>query len=121
MNEHVSAYDCPHFAAMLVEMCFKKCSASLWRTPSTDITKGVNVPCLSSTAFIYSFFFSRAPESKIDSGVRCRCDGASVSMTYISNNASTWGVQTPRMPGSALNPGPSALDSASLTIGSRTT
>ena len=26
--------------------------------------------------------------SKIDSGVRCRCDGASVSMTFISNNHS---------------------------------
>ena len=37
--------------------------------------------------------------------------GVSVSMTFISNNASTWGVQTPRMPRSALNPGPSALDS----------
>ena len=53
-----------------------------------DVTKGVNVPRLFSTAFLYSFFFSRAPVSKIDSGVRCRCDGASsVSMTFISNNA----------------------------------
>ena len=123
MNAHVSAYDFSHFAGMLVEMCYKKCSASLWRSPSTDITKGVNVSRLSYTAFLYSFFFSRAPEleSRIDSGVRCRCDGASVSMTFISNNASTWGVQTPRMPRSTLNPGPSALDSASLTIGSRTT
>ena len=71
-----------HFAAMLVAMCFKKCSASLWRSPSTDVTKGVNVPRLSSTAFLYSFFFSRAPVSKIDSGVRCRCDGGSMSMTF---------------------------------------
>ena len=115
-NVHVSAYDLSHFAAMLVAMCLKKCSASLWRSPSTDVTKGVNVPRLSSTAFLYSFFFSRAPVSKIDSGIQCRCDGASVSMTFISNNASTWG---PPMPRSALNP--SALDSASLTIGSRTT
>ena len=35
--------------------------------------------------------------SKYDSGVRCRCDGASVSMTFISNNTSAWEVQTPRM------------------------
>ena len=120
-NAHVSANYFSPFAAMLVAMCFKKCSASLWRSPSTDVTKGVNLPRLSSTASLYSFFFSRAPVSKIDSGVQCRCDGASVSMTFISNNASTWGVQTPRMTRSALNPGPSALDSASLTIGSRTT
>ena len=82
-NAHVSEYDLFHLAAILVTTCFKKCSASLWRSPSTDVTKGVNVPRLSSTAFLYSFFFSRAPESKIDSGVRCRCDGASVSMTFV--------------------------------------
>ena len=38
-NAHVSAYDFSHFAAMLVGMW----SASLWRSPSTDVTKGVNV------------------------------------------------------------------------------
>ena len=78
---------------MLVAMCFKKCSASLWRSPSTDVTKGVNVPRLSSTAFLYSFFFSRAPVSKIDSGVRCRCDGASVSMTFISNTTNNHSIR----------------------------
>ena len=42
-NAYVSANDFSHLAAMLVAMCFKKCSASLWRSPSTDVTKGVNV------------------------------------------------------------------------------
>ena len=44
MNAHVSAYDFSHFAAMLVEMCFKRFSASQRRSPSMDVTKGVNVP-----------------------------------------------------------------------------
>ena len=52
--------------------------------------------------FIYSsFFFSGASVSKVC--VRCRCDGAFVSMTFISNKASTWGVQAPRMPRSAVH------------------
>ena len=48
----------PILLAMLVAMCCKKCSAPLWRSPSTDVTTGVNVSRLSSTDFLYSFFFS---------------------------------------------------------------
>ena len=62
---------------------------------------------------ISSFFVSRVHDFKIDSGDWWRCDGL-----CLSNNASTWGIQTPRLSRSALNPGPSAWVSAfSLTIG----
>ena len=36
-----------------------------------------------------SSFLELLPDSRIDSGVWCRCDGASVSVTFISDNAST--------------------------------
>lgn len=39
-----------------------------------------------------------------------------VSMTFISNSVSIWGVQTPCIPRSALNPGPSARVLASLLV-----
>ena len=80
----------------------------LWRSPSTDVRKGVNVPRLSSTVVLYSFFFSRlrAPaEFKIDSGVRCRCDCASVSMTFISNNAS-FDLESPNTSNAKIGPQP---------------
>ena len=87
---HVSAYDLSHLAAMLVATYFRKCSAS--------VEKPINIchkrskcssPYLPLPLYIASSF-SRALDSKIDSGVRFRCDGASVSMTNIYNNASTW-------------------------------
>ena len=51
-NARVSAYDFSNLAAMLLSTCFKKCSASLWRSTSTEVTKGVNVPHLSSTCTV---------------------------------------------------------------------
>ena len=63
-------------AAMLVAMCFKKKFASLWRNRSTDVTKGVNVPRLSSNAFLYTVASSSleplCPKFVFDAGVMVR-------------------------------------------------
>ena len=65
----------------------------------------VKVPHLSSTAFLYILFFSSELDSRMALGARWQCDGASVSMTRTSNNASTCGCQTPLITRSSLSPG----------------
>ena len=68
-NAHVSAYDYSHFAAMLVAMCFKKCSASLWRSPST---KGVKyLAYLPLPFYIASSSLEPLCPKLILHGVRC--------------------------------------------------
>ena len=61
------AYDLSHLAAMLVAKCFKTCSSSLWRSTSTDVTKGVHDPRLSPLPF--SFLDPLSPQLVLVFGV----------------------------------------------------
>ena len=101
-----------------VAICFMKWLAFLWNSPSTERTNGVKVPLLSSTAFLYILFFSCELDSRMPLGARWQCDGASVSLTRTSKNASTCGCQTPLIPRSSLSPGSLEVAVASFTIGS---
>ena len=89
----VSAYSLYYLADMQVATHYRNCSASLGRNPlrnpSTDITNKYTYLFDSQQPFYAAFY--RAPDSRIDSGVWRWCDGAFVSMTFISNND----IQTP--------------------------
>ena len=97
------------------------CSASLWRSPSTDVTKGVNVPRLSSTALYIASSFLEPLSPKLimlfGVGVMVRLCQWLLYQTTLPPEESKH-LECLR---SALNPGADALESASLTIGSRTT
>ena len=61
-----------------------KHSASRPKTPSTDTTSGVNEALRAS---LYFLFFSSSADDRTEATSRCKYDGASVSMTRMSNNA----------------------------------
>lgn len=87
------------------------------KSPSTEVTKGVKVVWRVSHGSQYFLFFSSSAERRTAATGRDAWEGASVSMTRISNNASLWAIHTPRQAKSPRSPvSPSEMTGSFVTF-----